>query len=164
VIAPYLRLSAADASVRLGALAAALRSTPPCTADTLLAGERRSVPRWNLLARGMVPALGRTWIAVGRLEREADLTRRVLALRAGLPGPGPASPDCPGVEWREETAPDGSRVLFIANDPADEPVRRALPARFTVSAPATNAPATNAPASPAAGRDSPRHPRADRLK
>jgi hypothetical protein len=134
-VRPYFRYCAADYSQRVRRMALTLRATPPCALGELRLSHEpwRQIPRWNVLGRSGMPDLMRVWFTVGHLEREAELTRRVLELQSGAAAEGDHPSDvCPGLVWRYQAAPGGV-LITVAREPAASAIGAGAPRRFVVT-------------------------------
>lgn len=128
--APYFRLCGADYSVRLARVVGELR-TLPCGTDLAALNDKAlaAIPRWNFLARIVMPHLFLGWRTAVSTALSAELTRQVLearALRAAAGGgvwPGEktttASATCPGSTWVRERAEDGSLTIALDRVPLE---------------------------------------------
>ncbi len=114
-----LGFSAADQLERMARQVPELTKTDACSFDGRAWDEsqRAMVPEWNALYAQFQPNFGTTWAAAGRAGLEADLTRRVLRLRADPKATGDlgAGEACSGVRWK---AVAGEKGIAITPEPA----------------------------------------------
>lgn len=113
-----LRLCAADSSRVLATAAVEAQAQAPCSAPNSEAMQGR-LARWNIVGKIALPAVEKIWSVLLALQLDAELTQKVLAVRAqrGPDGAWPAefsdlgSKVCPGSSWRYTREADGKPSL-----------------------------------------------------
>jgi hypothetical protein len=136
--APYIRLSAADASEKMQATIRDFRETDLCDSASKALDDRVKArfPRWNFIGRLAAPSAGTLLGAAREVALDAELTAQVLEARAlaaaGRPIPPRPSKICKGMEWIA-SGTGGAITITPSSDPptADPKYRPAWP--FTVS-------------------------------
>jgi hypothetical protein len=146
VTRPYMRFCLASVSdqmrERLDTLATAQAL---CDGDPAYHGAdlKLEIPRWNFYGELIAPNLNDALLRVARLELDAELTARLLALEAARaagggdwPAPGPsieASRCCPEERWDYRAEPAGTMTIAFSRDIAwPQPVGPVLPLEFAV--------------------------------
>lgn len=133
---PYLRLCGADSQLVLLKMLETLRASNPCADDTVTqkaTGFKESdVPWWNIIGRIALPNLTNSWQRVKYYDIQAELTRKVLAIKRarGADGKWPAEVQglleskCPEQKWTYSISPEGEMsLIYSAPLPSQEVVK-----------------------------------------
>ena len=113
---------------------------------------RDRIPRWQLIARLLLPNAWNTWVKAARTELSADLTARILAERArlaegGSPLVAGRQPSrVRGLHWLYEETPAGTSIRIDAE--MVYKVERTLPLHFLVRRQSSPGGGSLAPATP----------------
>ena len=97
------------------------------------------MPRWQIVARLMLPNFWDSWPKAARGELAADLTARILAERERLAAGDPPRPNrrepsrIRGLSWLYEDVPDGTRIRLDGDLLYKD--KKGLPLRFTLRRP-----------------------------
>ncbi|MFY9823459.1 MAG: hypothetical protein WAM82_18910 [Thermoanaerobaculia bacterium] len=98
--------------------------------------QRSTIPRWQIIARILLPNFGEFWPRSARIELEAELTALVLEERERLAASGPPRPTnrrpsrVQGLSWIYEDLPDGTTLHLDGDLKYQE--TKPVPLRFTV--------------------------------
>lgn len=123
---PLMRFWLFDAAGRTLDLVDALERQEPCSGpyDAVSKQVEESIPRWSLLARIAMPNLSDGWMRAERYALDAELTQKVLQLKAGRGGDGAWPPVpagfeacfCPKAKW-VASVQDGALTVSLENGP-----------------------------------------------